>query len=33
MRFYFNYIREFFLYTSQHGYKHIVKPERAAIER
>jgi hypothetical protein len=32
-RFYFNYIREFFLHTSQHGYKHIAKPEGAAIER
>jgi len=32
-RFYFNYIREFFLLTSQHGYKHIAQPEGAAIER
>lgn len=32
-RFYFNYIREFFLLTSQHGYKHIARPNGTAIER
>jgi hypothetical protein len=32
-RFCFNYIREFFLHTSQHGYKHIAQPKVTAIER
>ena len=30
---YFNYIREFFLYTSQHGYKYIAQPKVTVIER
>ena len=32
-KFYFNYIREFFLYTSQHGYKYIAQPKGTPIER
>jgi hypothetical protein len=32
-RFYFNYVREFFLHTSQHGYKYIAQPKGTAIER
>jgi hypothetical protein len=31
--FYFNYIREFFLHTSQHGYKYIAQPKGTAVER
>jgi hypothetical protein len=31
--FYLDYVREFFLYTSQHGYKYIAQPNRTAIER
>jgi hypothetical protein len=32
-RSYFSYVREFFLYTSQHGYKYIAQPKGTAIER
>lgn len=28
-----NYVREFFLYTCQHGYKYIALPKRTAVER
>jgi hypothetical protein len=32
-RSYFNYVREFFLFTSQHGYKYIAQPKGTAVER
>jgi hypothetical protein len=32
-RFYFDYVREFFLHTSQHGYKYIAQPNGTVIER
>jgi hypothetical protein len=32
-RSYFNYIREFFLFTSQHGYKYIAQPKGTVVER
>ncbi|XP_021913488.1 pickpocket protein 11-like [Zootermopsis nevadensis] len=32
-RFYFDYVREFFLYTSQHGYKYIAQPKATPVER
>ncbi|XP_069672052.1 sodium channel protein Nach-like [Periplaneta americana] len=32
-RFYWDYIREFCLYTSQHGYKYIAQPKATIIER
>jgi hypothetical protein len=28
-----NYVREFFLFTSQHGYKYIAQPKGTAVER
>jgi hypothetical protein len=32
-RFLFDHLREFFLYTSQHGYKYIAQRNGTAVER
>jgi hypothetical protein len=32
-RSFLNYVREFLLYTCQHGYKYIALPKRTAVER